>query len=211
MSAPSRADLQTRRSAAVSGGPEASQTSAHRSAGRSFPAGRSKAGSGAGACSGMVTGCGLTREGLKALDADRGRKKDSSLDALLKMRTKDRRRKIRAVEDGASFQLPKNRRWNGHAQAYRGTTKGLGLPGLRAVVCMDYIEEDCHVAIQCREGRRSVVVPPEALHPSLEHWSSCWESGSGLLSAPDSRRFRAEVLALEEEAGRTRAAVDALF
>lgn len=201
MSAPSRADLQTRRSAAVSGGPEASQTSAHRSAERS------KACAGAG----MVAGCGLTREGLKALDADRGRKKDSSLDALLKMRTKDRRRKIRAVEDGASFQLPKNRRWNGHAQAYRGTTKGLGLPGLRAVVCMDFIDEDCHVAIQCREGPRSVVVPPGGLHPSLEHWSSRWESGSGLLSVPDSQRFRAEVLACEAEAERTRAAVDALF
>ena len=148
----------------------------------------------------------LSRENLKALDASDSSKNDAGLDRWLPMGRSNKRR--RNTELARLLHPPAS---DSKSAGCSNATRGLTLPALRAIVCIDRVGDDVFVDIQCwRDGARTVLSPGD-LHRTLDHWAAHWESGSGRLTKSSCARFEADLQRCEEHAASIQQFVDSLF
>ena len=147
----------------------------------------------------MLAGSSLTREDLRQLDAGGQGKKRGALASLLPhMNLKNKKQRTKPEEAALKRCI---RAHASKAAEPDSSTRGISLPALKAVVCLDTIGAECYVDIQRCSGPARTTILPEQLHCSLQEWTPMWTSGSGLLNRSQAATFWKEAVACDRSVG----------
>lgn len=79
-------------------------------------------------------------------------------------------------------------------------TKGVSLPYLKAIMCMDFVDRHCYIDIQRCSGVSRTVILPGQLAPGLQEWDRYWGADGGKFSHKAAARFKVQALACDKQA-----------
>ncbi len=104
-------------------------------------------------------------------------------------------RKLQAVAASTPDNTPYQQTCSGRGSSSKlqQGTKGVTLPGLGAIICLDYLGEACYIDIQVWKSGRRLTVLPEQLDQSLAGWNQYWKTGGGKMSHGKTRHFMLDV------------------